>query len=822
MINFFVEVEFEEKYRTEIDWSEKVGGIIMGSKITGKEYSLNKIFSKEFDYYIPTYQRPYAWTEEETETLFDDLYDFFIDEQSDNYFLGSIVLIKEDDKPHADVIDGQQRLTTLTILMAVVASHLSGENQTNCMSYIREAGNALEGLESLPRLHLRDKDQKFFNKYIQNLKIDDVVKIDKETLENESQVHIKENCELLMRKFNEKFADNEDKIINFCRFLVTRCYLVAVYTPSQQSAFRVFSVMNSRGLNLMPIDIIKSDIIGQIESKDQQEYTEKWEDLEIKTTRAGFNEVFTHTRMIYAKSKSKQNLLEEFREYVISKFTPKQLIDDILEPYCEAYKILKDRKYASTGNASKINENLYWLNKIDNSDWMPSAIKFFADNKNNSEYILWFVQKLERLASYLHITAKDVNHRIERYKSILDEMESNPDHNINDKLSSVDLTNNEKIEFKNALDGDIYLMTGKRRNYVILRLNAFVSDGAMGYDSENSVLTIEHVLPQTVNPNSEWEKLWPEIDKRKLWINRIANLVPLTRKKNSEAQNYDFEKKKDVYFKGKNGTTSYPLTTQILNEHSWTVDIVEKRQINLMKVFEDNWNLKTYQRMVSDDDDFGKLYIINKRGANASGYVGSQGFVVEKNSIVSSNVVDKFNTNYPNAYKLREELIKNSIVVDGIFVEDYEFESISLAASVVLGRNASGKREWVDKNGVRYCEITDNKSSMKSFNLADETTYTNIKVGSLAYAMIKDLIEKGKISNEEIEKLKTKEYTKQLFNRTDYPVLASTRDANMGGSNVIRYRKEPINYKGQLLFVTTQWFVGNRNDIIAWYKKHHV
>lgn len=794
----------------------------MSSKITGKEYSLNKIFSKEFDYYIPAYQRPYAWTEEETETLFDDLYDFFIDEQNDNYFLGSIVLIKEDDKPHADVIDGQQRLTTLTIFMAVVASHLSGDNQTNCMNYIREAGNVLEGLEPLPRLHLRDKDQKFFNKYIQNLKIDDLKKIDKETLENESQVHIKENCELLMRKFDEKFGNDETKIIDFCRFLVTRCYLVAVYTPSQQSAFRVFSVMNSRGLNLMPIDIIKSDIIGQIESKDQQEYTEKWEDLEIKTTRAGFNEVFTHTRMIYAKSKSKQNLLEEFREYVISRSTPKQLIDNILEPYSEAYKILKDRKYTSTGNASKINEYLYWLNKIDNSDWMPSAIKFFADNKNDSEYILWFVQKLERLASYLHITAKDVNHRIERYKAILDEMESNPDHNINDKLSSVDLTNSEKIEFKNALDGEIYLMTGKRRNYVILRLNAFVSDGAMGYDSESSVLTIEHVLPQTINQDSNWEKLWPEIDRRKLWINRIANLVPLTRKKNSEAQNYDFEKKKDVYFKGKNGTTSYPLTTQVLNENSWTEDIVEKRQINLMKIFEDNWDLKTYQSIISDDDDYEKLYITNKRGANASGYVGSQGFIVEKGSTVSSNVVDKFNTNYPNAYKLREELIKGNIVVDCIFVEDYEFESISLAASVVLGRNASGKREWVNKNGVRYCEISDDKSSTKPFTLADETTYSNIKVGSLAYAMIKDLIEKEKISIEEIEMLKTKEYTKQLFNRTDYPVLASTRNANMGGSNVIRYRKEPISHKGELLFVTTQWFAGNRNDIISWYKKHNV
>ena len=49
----------------------------MGSKITGKEYPLSKIFSEEFDYYIPAYQRPYAWTEEETETLFDDLLDFF-------------------------------------------------------------------------------------------------------------------------------------------------------------------------------------------------------------------------------------------------------------------------------------------------------------------------------------------------------------------------------------------------------------------------------------------------------------------------------------------------------------------------------------------------------------------------------------------------------------------------------------------------------------------------------------------------------------------------------------------------------------------------
>ena len=311
----------------------------------------------------------------------------------------------------------------------------------------------MEDLAPLPRLHLRQKDQEFFNKYIQNVNFSDLISLDPENLPNESQQHIRSNCALIIKKMDDTFNGDEDKIKDFCKFLVTRCYLVAVYTPSQQSAFRVFSVMNSRGLKLMPIDIIKSDVIGQIPQKEQQYYTDKWEDLEVQTSRSGFNDVFTHTRMIFAKSKAKKSLLEEFKESVLSKTTPKQLINDILEPYSEAYTILVNRKYVAIKNTEDINQYLFWLNKIDNSDWMPSAIKFMAEHKNEPDYVLWFVRKLERLASYLHITAKDINHRIERYKTILEEMEMNPDHNINDPLLSVELSNKEKKEFTNLLYG---------------------------------------------------------------------------------------------------------------------------------------------------------------------------------------------------------------------------------------------------------------------------------------------------------------------------------------------------------------------------------
>lgn len=276
----------------------------------------------------------------------------------------------------------------------------------------------------------------------------------------------------------------------------------------------------------------------------------------------------------------------------LPKFTPQELIDDVLTPYAETYSTLVNKNYVAANNAEEINEYLFWLNKIDNSDWMPSAMKFVADHSNDSQYVLWFVKKLECLAAYLHITAKDVNKRMDRYRLLLEEMESNPHHSLQTPLKSIELTAKEKNEFSETLNGEIYKLTAVRRNYVILRLNSFVSDGVNKFDWNPSKLTIEHVLPQTVSDGTKWAQWWPDETERALWLNRIANLVPLTKQKNSAAQNFDFEKKKDVYFKGKSGTTTYPLTTQVLNEVEWTPAIVEQRQKNILQSLIDGWELK--------------------------------------------------------------------------------------------------------------------------------------------------------------------------------------------------------------------------------------
>lgn len=559
----------------------------MSKKISGAEFPLAKIFSSDFEYLIPSYQRPYAWTTDQASELFDDLYDFFRSEDEEGYFLGSIVLIKEEGSPKAEVIDGQQRLTTLTILLAAIAAQLEGEDRSTLSQYITEPGNKFAGLKPKPRLTLREKDREFFTCYVQGLAFNDLLVLGSASLENESQKNIQANSQLLIERLRSRFSDSPERLGDFISFLLQRCFLVAVSTPSQKSAFRVFSVMNSRGLDLQPTDIIKADVIGKLPTASEQEvYNERWEDMEVDLGRAGFNDLFAYVRMIHAKEKAKRALLEEFRNHVLTQVSDtRTLIEDVLEPYAETLSVLRESHYVAETDADKVNRSLRWLNRIDNSDWVPPAMVFLAEFKNEPAYVVWFFRKLERLAAYMHICAKNVNQRIERYALLIAALQQ--PHECDTPVQAVELTEDEKSEMRRVLQGDIYTLTARRRNYLMLRLDSFVSDGAATYDP--TVLTIEHVLPQTVPSSSQWAEWWPEQELREQWVHRLANLVPLNKRRNSQAQNYDFDKKKNAYFRGRSNVSSYALTSQVLGEDKWTPEVVKERQTDLVAVLADKW-----------------------------------------------------------------------------------------------------------------------------------------------------------------------------------------------------------------------------------------
>ena len=123
--------------------------------IKAEEKELKQIFSDDYFFEIPSYQRPYAWTTEQTGELLDDI-TVAMDEALQEYFLGSIVLIKDMDEPLSQVVDGQQRLTTLTILLCVLRELSEDEGIRNDLEqFICEKGNKLKSTEDRFRLSFK-------------------------------------------------------------------------------------------------------------------------------------------------------------------------------------------------------------------------------------------------------------------------------------------------------------------------------------------------------------------------------------------------------------------------------------------------------------------------------------------------------------------------------------------------------------------------------------------------------------------------------------------------------------------------------------------
>lgn len=559
-----------------------------GVSIQGKQFDLQKIFCNDFAFSIPPYQRPYAWTQEQAEELLDDVLTAMGDgpepvEELIPYFLGSIVLIKVDGSPESQVVDGQQRLTTLTMLLAALRNTIEGPDSKELTEFLYEQGSQIKGTQDRFRLRLRPRDEQFFRDFIQAVDgLSRLADLDPATLESDSQRAIRENALFFKRNLGE--LDNADRL-RLARYLVTRCYMVVVWSSDKDSAYRVFSVLNNRGLDLTHADLLKAEIIGAMPAAKELQYTEKWEEAEVGLGREGFAELFTYIRMIYCKEKARRSILADFRDHVTSKTNAVDLVDRVILPYGEALEDILASAFEASSNADKVNLSLRWLNMIDNSDWIPPAILFLAKNRPSSDKIAEFFAELDRLASGLMILRSNINERIERYAAVLAEIEAGKDFKA--AGSSMQLRKEEKENILRILDGDLYLGI-KTRLYVLLRLDNSLSGGGAQY--QHGIITIEHVLPQSPAMGSKWVQWFPSESDRTSRVHKMGNLALLTRRKNSSAQNYDFDQKKTKYF-SVGGISPFVLTTQVLGEPTWGPEVIDRRQKDLVAKLAKLWRL---------------------------------------------------------------------------------------------------------------------------------------------------------------------------------------------------------------------------------------
>jgi uncharacterized protein with ParB-like and HNH nuclease domain len=461
--------------------------------IQGSEYPIKKIFSDDFFFTIPRYQRPYSWTTEQSEELYQDLiravHDFNGEvEDFAPYFLGSILLIKGEE-PHAEIIDGQQRLTTVTMLLSAIRSLMKSDFAEGLTGFLCEKGNVITKTPRRYRLRLRDLDEEFFRTKIQDENgIAELRKLTDEQL-SESQKNIRDNTLGFLRELEQL---SQSQLQSFTQFIVNHCYLivVTVSAPDLDSVYRIFSVLNSRGLNLSYSDILKSEIITAIPLDQQNKFATIWEELQEMLGSEEFEGLFSDLRTIKSKKRLNRGMIEEFHEYVYptrsSSISAQEFIDTTLFQYAHALdNILKaNYQYGNSSDVKTINTMFKWLDQLDYKRWIPPALAYFVKyHRQHQNWVVQFLKDLERLVISFMVCRVPPYKRIDRYCDLLIAIEQ--ERNLFAPDSPLQLTLAERKEMYRVLNGNVYHLHYVCR-YVLLRLDSYRAESGASYDYQSA------------------------------------------------------------------------------------------------------------------------------------------------------------------------------------------------------------------------------------------------------------------------------------------------------------------------------------------------
>jgi hypothetical protein len=373
---------------------------------------------------------------------------------------------------------------------------------------------------------------------------------------------------------------NKKQLLTLTKYISNQCFVIVVSTQNEETAYRIFSILNDRGLDLSYTDILKAEIIGNLEDELQDSYTEKWETAEEKVGREGFKDVISHIRTIKKQARIKDTILKELRGVIKeNKIPSRDFIDQLVVPFSETYITITEPD--TNPNSTGLNWSLSWLNRIGNTDWVPVAMLYLIKHSIIDSETEHFFRDLERLAASMLIRRENVNLRQMTYISILKSIESQSD--LFCESSPLQLTKSAITSTVEKLNGDIY--NNGACLYVLRRLDAELNSNH--FTPEFKRISIEHVLPQNPQHGSQWLKWYPDPELRAILVHRLGNLALLSKNKNSSASNFDFDKKKDLYFN--NPPTTYALTTQVLIQKDWTQPTFERRQKDNLQILLNVW-----------------------------------------------------------------------------------------------------------------------------------------------------------------------------------------------------------------------------------------
>ncbi len=562
------------------------------------EIKTDKIYIKDiFEqwYRIPEYQRPYVWGKDEVVDLLDDISYAAVNTPNNDYFLGSFVYQHkkaggDQEFIENDLLDGQQRITTIFLLFAVIRDiETNIKRKENCQKYIyQEEDKDTNTPERIRLLYkIRPEVEKFIEEYVKSKnsiveKWEDIKRIANDS----KDVSIKNMANAIVNI--RTFFEEHNNIDTVFPYLLQYVLMIYVYSEQLEDAFRLFTILNDRGVKLRNSDILKAQNLQHVAEIERIKYGIKWEELESELGE-DFDRFLSFIRTIVVKEKARLNLLQEFEDKIYNpkekdkstgKLKPALLkrgkdTFDLVDKYYKHYDQLFENDNHNFTNGFEFNNMLVVMKTtLPSTDWIPPLLSYY--NKFNSNRIYDFLLLLDKKFTGDWVGQLSPTERIENMNSILKGIDT---HKTPEDLFKTELFDFDKADFLKNIEGKVY---GRQfAKSILLKLDFLLNDNKTTKWSAFSQITIEHILPQTPTDSSQWKKDFTDTERADL-MNKIGNLILLGRGKNASQGRLDYAEKHKKYFA--NNINTFPNSLRVFNKYQtvWTKAELEENQAKVI------------------------------------------------------------------------------------------------------------------------------------------------------------------------------------------------------------------------------------------------
>lgn len=792
-----------------------------------KGYMVRFLNGNDKKFVIPVYQRAYSWKKGDCELLLSDLESVY-EKGSQTHFFGSIVYVANNLAGYTEyiIIDGQQRITTVSLLLLAIRNYLTNSPREGVSINTKKITTAYltdEYAEDEKKLKLKliEGDDYAYDQLISNSK----------PVEGSL---ITANYQL----FYDAVASMTDEQLSGLYDAIMKLEIVHVsLEPSKgDDPQLVFESLNSTGQKLLEGDKIRNYVLMNMTSDMQEKFYKKyWEPLENTITK---NDVDKFIRYFLSVKNhelaSDKNIYFEFKSYAIRQGNDAEAILQDMLMYAEFYKIIK----TASGIDDSYNAVLARINKLEINMTIPLMFDLFAANKEGRISVEELTECFQILESYLvrriicglstnalnklfvglaleidKYTSKDHIQYVEAFKyAILSKRGKSRfpnDHDFRDKFSTYELYNAKPYVKK----------------YILERLENWNNREQVAVEEQidNGTLTIEHIMPQTLT--DEWKEVlgdsWELVHTK--YIDTPGNLTLSAY--NSDYSNLSFQKKKNMPEKGFIHS-KLQLNAYLKKLDKWDEEEIVKRAEALFERALQIWSIPSTDYspvnkediIYWDDEDFD---FTNKRIVK---------MVLFGDAIMTTDVTDAYKKINMAVYKFdpseymkvvvtttdKESIRSPFEIAPGIYI------TTNLSSQVKIANIQKLFESFEFESKDLQFEVRDIPKALK-FDINDEATFVVIKVGELAKQLFSKLLLEGKLPEQEITLLHEKGYSKKLFPKNYYPVLADDVNAYKGNGKTTRFYKESVVLAdGRELFISSQWFEDDRDNLMEYYRKYNI